>query len=421
MMKIRKQLLSLLLCMICFFMLLPVQVFAAGAIDTSRDVSLTIRYVYDKTPISGVQFDLYRVADVDAYAQFTLTGDFKNYPVQVSDMTAEAWKTLAETLSGYVDRDKLTPLDSGKTDVTGTLTFPNQESSLKPGLYLVVGRQLVQDGYTYTTEPFLVSLPNLDTGSDTWTYDVAVTPKFTRTENPPTPDEKTVTRKVLKVWSGDIEQSRPKEVIVQLLKDGEVYDTVTLNAANNWRYTWEKLPGYNEDGSQIIWSVVEKELSDYKVSITQEGITFTVTNTYSPDEPGDDTVTRTVLKVWDDKGYESKRPASVQVTLLQNGTAYDTQTLSDTNGWMYTWDKLPKYDKDGKEISWTIREFSVYGYISTVRQNGYTFVLTNTLDKQKLPQTGMLWWPVPVLACGGLAFLIVGVSGKKKAKSDETR
>ena len=421
MMKIRKQLLSLLLCMICFFMLLPVQVFAAGAIDTSRDVGLTIRYVYDKTPISGVQFDLYRVADVDAYAQFTLTGDFKNYPVQVSDMTAEAWKTLAETLSGYVDRDKLTPLDSGKTDANGTLTFPNQGSSLKPGLYLVVGRQLVQDGYTYTTEPFLVSLPNLDAGSDTWTYDVAVTPKFTRTENPPTPDEKTVTRKVLKVWSGDIEQSRPKEVIVQLLKDGEVYDTVTLNTANNWRYTWEKLPGYNEDGSQIIWSVVEKELSDYKVSITQEGITFTVTNTYSPDEPGDDTVTRTVLKVWDDKGYESKRPESVQVTLLQNGTAYDTQTLSDTNGWMYTWDKLPKYDKDGKEISWTIREFSVYGYVSSVRQNGYTFVLTNTLDKQKLPQTGMLWWPVPVLACGGLAFLIVGASGKKKVKSDEPK
>ena len=414
MIKIRKKLLSLLLCMICVFMLLPVQVFAAGAIDTDRDVSLTIQYAHNKTPVSGVQFDLYRVADVDVYAQFTLTGDFKKYPVSVNDLTSATWKTLAETLSAYADRDKLTPLDSGKTDAKGMLTFPNQKSSLKPGLYLVVGRQLVQGGYTYTTEPFLVSLPNLDNASDIWTYDVTVTPKHTRTENPPTPDDRTIERKVLKVWKDDVEQSRPKEVIVQLLKDGAVYDTVTLNAANNWRYTWEKLPEYNKDGSKVVWSVVEKELEDYTVLITQEGVTFTVTNTYSPDEPGDDTVTRTVLKVWDDKGYESKRPKSVQVTLLQNGTAYDTQTLSETNGWQYTWDKLPKYDKNGKEISWTIREVSVSGYVSSVRQNSYTFVLTNTPNEPKLPQTGVLWWPVPVLACGGLAFLIVGTLSRKK-------
>ncbi len=414
MMKICKKLLSLLLCMICVFMLLPVQVFAAGAIDTDRDVSLTIQYAHNKTPVSGVQFDLYRVADVDEYAEFTLTGDFKKYPVQVNGLTAGTWKTLAETLSAYADRDKLTPLDSGKTDAKGMLTFPNQKSSLKPGLYLVAGRQLVQDSYTYTTEPFLVTLPNLDTASDIWTYDVTVTPKHTRTENPPTPDDRTIERKVLKVWKDDVEQSRPKEVIVQLLKDGAVYDTVTLNAANNWRYTWEKLPEYNKNGSKVVWSVVEKELEDYTVLITRDGITFTVTNTYSPDEPEDDTVTRTVLKFWDDKGYESKRPKSVQVTLLQNGTAYDTQTLSTTNGWQYTWSKLPRYDENGKEISWTIREVSVSGYVSSVRQNDYTFVLTNTPDEPKLPQTGVLWWPVPVLACGGLAFLIVGTLSRKK-------
>ncbi len=421
MMKIRKKLLSLLLCTVCVFMLLPVQVFAAGAIDTGRDVSLTVQYAHDKAPVSGVQFDLYRVADVDAYAEFTLTGDFQNYPVQINGLTAETWKTLAETLSAYADRDTLTSLDSVKTDAKGMLTFPSQKSSLKPGLYLVVGRQLVQDGYTYTTEPFLVSLPNLDTESDTWTYDVTVTPKHTQTENPPTPDDRTVTRKVLKVWKDDVKQFRPKEVIVQLLKDGAVYDTVTLNAANNWRYTWEKLLEYNKDGSKIVWSVVEKELEDYTVLITQEGVTFTVTNTYSPYEPEDDTVTRTVLKVWDDKGYESKRPKSVQVTLLQNGTAYDTQTLNSTNGWQYTWSKLPKHDKNGKEISWTICEVSVSGYVSSIRQNGYTFVLTNTPNEPKLPQTGVLWWPVPVLACGGLAFLIVGALSRRKTKHDETK
>ena len=56
--------------------------------------------------------------------------------------------------------------------------------------------------------------------------------------------------------------------------------------------------------------------------------------------------------------------------------------------------------------------------MSSIRQNGFTFILTTTLNKQKLPQTGVLWWPVPILAAAGLAFLIAGtLSRKKKAMS----
>lgn len=108
----------------------------------------------------------------------------------------------------------------------------------------------------------------------------------------------------------------------------------------------------------------------------------------------------------------------MQVTLLQNGTAYETKTLSEANGWQYTWENLPRYDKSGREITWTIRESAVSGYVSSTRQNGFTFVLTNTLDKQKLPQTGVLWWPVPILAAAGFAFLITGTFSRKK-KDDE--
>lgn len=412
--KLSNRVLSCLLGLICMLALFPVQAFAAGAIDPNRDVTLTIEYKHNEVPVSDVTFDLYYVASVNAYAEFTLAGDFQNYPVEVNGLTTDAWKTLAETLAVYADRDQLKPMDSGKTNTQGILSFPNQQSSLKPGLYLVVGRKLVQNGYTYTTEPFLVSLPNLDQNSDTWTYDVIAAPKHTRTENPPAPSDETVERRVLKVWKDDIQQSRPKEVIIQLLKDGTVYDTVTLNAAKNWRYAWEKLPKYNKDGSMIVWSVVEKKLENYTVLITQDGVTFVVTNTYSPGEPTDDTVTRTVLKVWDDKGYENRRPKSVKVTLLQNGTVYDAQVLGESNGWQYTWDGLPKYDKNGNEINWTIREDAVSGYVSSTRQNGFTFVLTNTLDKQKLPQTGALWWPVPILAVAGLTFLITGTLSRKK-------
>ena len=52
------------------------------------------------------------------------------------------------------------------------------------------------------------------------------------------------------------------------------------------------------------------------------------------------------------------------MTLLQNGTAYETKMLSEANGWQYTWENLPRYDKSGREITWTIRESAVSGYVS---------------------------------------------------------
>ena len=408
--KISRRMILFLLC-VAGMALLPVQALADDAIDTDADVRLTISYAHDHAPISGAQFDLYYVASVDANANFTLVGDFRVYPVQVNGLNAEELKMLAETLSSYVDRDELTPLDSGSTNSQGDLFFPSSRSALKPGLYLVMGRALAKDGYTYRAEPFLVSLPKLNADTGAWDYKLIAEPKHTREENPPTPpDDSTVERRVLKIWKQDAESLRPQEVAIQLLKDGAIYDTVTLNAGNSWRYVWEKLPEYNEDGTKIVWRVTEDAVADdYKVLISQEGVTFTVVNTYAPGN-----TTRAVSKIWNDTDNESKRPQSVQVTLLKNGVVYDTQTLNAANGWKYTWNALPQYDENDQEITWTLHEASVSGYSSSVRQEGNVFLLTNTFKKQKLPQTGLLWWPVPLLTAAGLAFLIVGAQCRKK-------
>lgn len=38
---------------------------------------------------------------------------------------------------------------------------------------------------------------------------------------------------------------------------------------------------------------------------------------------------------------------------------------------------------------------------------------------KKLPQTGQLWWPVPVLACGGLGCIVVGLIRKRRAGDED--
>ncbi len=42
-----------------------------------------------------------------------------------------------------------------------------------------------------------------------------------------------------------------------------------------------------------------------------------------------------------------------------------------------------------------------------------------TKPDPSLPQTGQLWWPVPVLACGGLLLFAVGVALNRRREADE--
>ncbi len=388
-------------------MLLSCITYAAGSLDTSRNVRLTLSYRDGTTPLSGAEFRIYRVAAVDETGELTVTDAFRQFNVDIRGEHDAAWKELASTLEGYVLRDGLAAADSGTTGGDGSLTFPTDGGKLQQGLYLVLGLRHTQEGCSYDAAPFMVMLPAQDMEQNAWTYELSVSPKYDRREIPDTPS--VTTRRVLKVWNdAGSEGLRPQEVTVQLLRDTEVYDTVTLNEQNSWRYTWTQLD------ERYTWTVAEKEQENYTVTVTREGITFVVTNTYAPAEPEDGTVTRTVLKVWEDPGYEDSRPDLVQVTLLRDGTAFDTQTLSEANGWRHTWDGLPRCDENGREYTWSIQETHVPGYVSDIRESGGIFTLTNTPEQPRLPQTGMLWWPVPLLAIGGLTLLAVGMLNRKK-------
>lgn len=116
-----------------------------------------------------------------------------------------------------------------------------------------------------------------------------------------------------------------------------------------------------------------------------------------------------VLKIWDDGKDETNRPKQIEVQLLQNGVVVDTVVLSKDNNWRYTWEGL-----DSK-FTWTVVEKDVPdGYKVSISPDNGTIVITNkrtpppTPDEPKLPQTGQLWWPVPILVCCGLGMFLIG-------------
>lgn len=341
-----KKILGSLLACLLLAAALPTPTAARGVIDTVRPGSLTIQY-----PCPGITFRLYLVAEVSAYGEYTLTGDFRDDPVTLEQPDQAGWRALAATLDGYIARDERQPLATGETDENGQLTF----SHLNAGLYLVTWQKHITDGFAYTPEPFLVSLPGLDK-EDNWIYDVLTNPKYEQ--------EKAggdAVRRVLKVWKdGGDKSNRPRAIKVQLLQNGSVYDTVTLSEKNNWSYEWSKL---NKDDT---WQIVEIGVqSDYTVTVIQEGITFVVTNTLTTDIPDDP------------PPEDPKEPEDPGESIPDEPTPGD-------------------HGDPGESIP----------------------------DEQvpqgpALPQTGVLWWPVPLLACGGMALFLVGWARRRSEECDE--
>ncbi|MGI6072382.1 MAG: Cna B-type domain-containing protein [Lachnospiraceae bacterium] len=313
---------AVILCLLMIIMLFPVTAFAADNIDLNRDVSLTIICQNDGTLLSGAEFDIYQVATVNEHVELTPIESFIRFNADIQSKNGQTWRTLSSTLESYVLNNNITPASSGKTDAGGIVSFPADEKKLTPGLYLVLGHLHRQNGYIYDALPFMVMLPSQDRETGEWLYDVTVSAKY---DFEPDSND-TITRKVLKVWKDKgYEKQRPKEITVQLLRDGKIFDTVILNAENNWRYAWTDLD------SKYKWTVAEKEPENYTVKVVREGVTFIITNTY-------------------------------------NGETSETPT---------------------------------------------------TPDEPVLPRTGQLWWPVPVLLSAGLLFIVIGLIRKRGGMDEE--
>ena len=75
-----------------------------------------------------------------------------------------------------------------------------------------------------------------------------------------------------------------------------------------------------------------------------------------------------VVKIWEDKGYEEKRPQSVTVSLYADDELVETVTLDERNEWSYEWGEMPVYE-NGVKISYTLVEEKVNGYKSTIEED----------------------------------------------------
>lgn len=244
--------------------------------------SLQLDYSKEGRGFSGLEIKLFRIADIYDDGTYALTAPFDTLPVKIHGIsTQKEWRNAAETLSAYAVSAQMTPSYSAVTDESGQVRF----SDLHTGIYLVMGVTAETSEGTYQFENFCIFLPTpLDDG--TLNYDVHAKPKSTHT--PPAEEPKELKYQVVKLWKDTgIRILRPKNVTVDILKNGQIQETIVLNSDNNWSYSWTA----PEDDA--IWTVVEKDVPDaYTVVITSSGTAFTITNsrpapTVDPPKTGD--------------------------------------------------------------------------------------------------------------------------------------
>ena len=174
-------------------------------------------------------------------------------------------------------------------------------------------------------------------------------------------DEKDSDYTVRKIWRNSANQPPDEntEITVELYKDGEYDSTVTLNKENDWSYTWTATA--HDD-----WKVKEVDVpKDYTVIYRSNETQYVIVNTH---------------KDFDDS---EQPPATETSTTSTNSSLTETTTVSS----------LKTEDSDLPE--------------------------TSTSSSGKLPQTGQLWWPVPLLAGGGILFIAIGLRIRSRKENEK--
>lgn len=122
-----------------------------------------------------VPVKVYKVADVNASAEFTSTAGFTDLDFNVvmdKETNAATWEDLA--------KDAVEKLGNVEPTRTGEIANGNPAviSGLDVGMYLIVPQETFNSGYTrkYVFTPYLTALPSSDytqtgAGSDDWQYD----------------------------------------------------------------------------------------------------------------------------------------------------------------------------------------------------------------------------------------------------------
>lgn len=126
-------------------------------------------------------------------------------------------------------------------------------------------------------------------------------------------------------------------------------------------------------------------------------------------ERSEATIDLECLKIWEDDNRGTNRPTEIEVHLLQDGIQIDAVRLNAENNWHHIFRDLPA------DHEYSLREVldGNSGYEPQYSIVNGVYVITNyqtatATPTPSIPETGQLWWPVPLLAGAGMILFVIG-------------
>ncbi|MBG0965226.1 Cna B-type domain-containing protein, partial [Bacillus sp. SRB1LM] len=259
---------------------------------------------------------------------------------------AYEYEVKEQPVAGYESKVKGTDITNtkvGETKVEGTKTWNDNNATDRPSSIKV---DLLRNGKVVDTKEVTAAtewkytfekLQAYDANGVAYKYEVKEQPvagyesKVSGTDIANTKVGKTKVEGT-KTWKDDNATNRPSTIKVDLLQNGKVVDTKEVTAETNWKYTFEKLQAYDENGVAYKYEVKEQPVAGYQSDVHG----YDITNT----KVGETKVEGT--KTWNDNNA-TDRPSSIKVDLLQNGKVVDTKEVTAATEWKYTFEKLQAY------------------------------------------------------------------------------
>ncbi|MBE5823939.1 MAG: Cna B-type domain-containing protein [Butyrivibrio sp.] len=353
---------------------------ARADIDMSMDrhgsLTITHRSVDDEL-MEGVNSQIYLVATIDKDGQYTITDEFKECfsdPDFFNDgFDYDSWKDCvqyeetsdSDILDKYIKAKSINPVKNGVSDNNGKTYY----TGLALGVYYVHSDKIVKDEHTHSFVNFVYPVPILvkdkDTGVISPNYSPEAEPKKSRVKND------VVTHcSIQKQWNDGGYANRPASVVFEIYCDGELMETVTLSSSNNWYHEWQN-PGAHE------YTVREIGIADgYSSSISV---------------------------------YQKPGTHDFVYTCVNSRGGGDNPPPPPDNP--------PPDNPPPDNPPPTNPPSNPPGFPGLPAVLGAVRALPQVLGARRLPQTGQLWWPLPILVIAGIFFIVKGIKKNAKMKA----
>lgn len=221
---------------------------ADNLIDFNKKGNISIKLIESQNGefVKGAQIELMQVArakiDENSNLAYVKIDSLDSCNIDLSNLEKDNLKEDIEECTDNANLEKILK----ETDKNGIVEFDN----LELGLYFV--RQTNEVSSYSNINSYLLTIPTII--DNEWVYEIESEPK--------TEIIKLMDLTVNKVWKTNRKISDYVEI--ELVLNGEVIDTITLNKDNNWEYTWTRIPSNTE------YEVREKNIPDGYTAIYEK-------------------------------------------------------------------------------------------------------------------------------------------------------